>query len=90
MYKEKVCPVCSVKHRKRGVYCCQSHANMDREASDRMRDNMRQVSQEYKRTPEGLANMRLSEGLPRPSEDYAIQIPDFPDLPDGYDRGENW
>lgn len=26
-YREKVCPYCNVRHRKRGPYCCQSHAN---------------------------------------------------------------
>lgn len=30
VYKEKKCPYCGVTHRKRGVYCSKSHANLDR------------------------------------------------------------
>ena len=42
VYREKVCPTCSVKHRKRGMFCSKSCANRGRgeEYKAKMRDRM--------------------------------------------------
>jgi hypothetical protein len=84
VYKEKNCQNCGIPHRKRGVYCCQACANKGRPGySDKVRENMRKVSEEYKQTPEGIANSKLIQS-PLTSEDYAVEIPVFYDIPDGY------
>lgn len=91
VYREKECPSCGVKHRKKGPYCSQSCANMNREVSDKVRENMRKVAIEYSKTPEAIArNKMINSGIS--VEDFAVDIPDFPDLDtfDGYDRGEKW
>lgn len=59
---------------------------------------MRKVAIEQNRTPEGVATNRMfASGITvPPSDDFAIQIPDTPDLSDysefleGYERGEKW
>jgi hypothetical protein len=89
VYKQKDCPQCGVTHRKRGPYCSQSCANKDRIVSDKVRDNMRKVVEEYRKTPEGIAAGKLINSDIAP-EDYAVDIPDFPDLPDGYDVADRW
>ncbi len=33
IYRKKICPVCSIEHRKRGPYCSRSHAAQDRTVS---------------------------------------------------------
>ena len=33
IYRKKICPVCGIEHRKRGVYCSRSHAAQDRTVS---------------------------------------------------------
>ena len=48
---------------------------------------MRKVAQEFNRSPEGIAHNRLAGVNP---DDFAIELPDFPDLPEGYDLGERW
>lgn len=92
VYKEKQCPTCGTKHRKKGPYCSQGCANSDREVSDNVRENMRKVSMEYKATPEGIANMKLmNKGLT--ADEFAVNIPDMPpdlDIFEDYERGEKW
>ena len=96
VYKEKNCKYCNKLFRKKGVYCCQSCANADREPTDVQRENMRKVAVEYNRTPEAIAKQKMIN-TPLASmtvEDFAVDIPDFTDLRDydldGYERGENW
>jgi len=94
-YKLKECPTCNKEHRKRGLFCSQSCANVDRPVTDNMRNAMRKVAIEYNRTPEAIAKQKMI-GTPLASltiEDFAVDIPDLPpDLNDwsDYDRGENW
>lgn len=91
VYKEKDCINCGKKHRKRGPYCCQACANMDRPVSDNVRENMRQVAIEYNKTPEAIAQQKMiNSGIS--IEDFAVDIPELPDLDvfDGYERGEKW
>jgi hypothetical protein len=89
VYKLKTCPNCKKEHRKRGEFCGQSCHNSFREVSENVRENMRKVANEYKNTPEGLATSKLmSNGLS--AEDYSIELPNIPDLPEGYDIAEKW
>lgn len=89
VYREKNCKHCGILHRKRGVYCGQSCANKDREVSDNVRENMRKVATEYHQSPEGIAAGKLLQS-PLVAEDFAVDIPEFPELPDGYDIAEKW
>lgn len=50
---------------------------------------MRKVAIEYHKTPEAIAASKLVNS-PLSMEDYAIDIPDFRDLPDGYDIADDW
>jgi hypothetical protein len=89
VYRLKQCPQCNKDHRKRGPYCSQSCSNSHREVSDKVRENMRKVANEHNATPEGRATSILaSNGLS--AEDYTIEIPEFPDLPEGYDIADKW
>lgn len=95
VYREKVCPACNVKHRKRGEHCSQKCANTGREATDKMRENMRKVSYEYGLTPEAIAHKKMINTGISPDE-FAVNIPDIRpdiseiDLFDDYERGERW
>ena len=96
-YKEKNCKYCEKLHKKRGLYCCQGCANSDREVSDKVRDNMRNVAIDYNQTPEAAVK-RNQLHTPLASmtvEDFAVDIPDIKDLRDfdgldGYARAEDW
>jgi LPS sulfotransferase NodH len=92
MYREKVCPKCQKKHRKRGIHCSQSCANLHRPASDKTKDALRKTAIEYNRTPEGIAQQKLfNSGLV--SDDFAVSIPELsPDLSDynDYNKAEDW
>ena len=90
-YKEKECPVCHKKHKKRGIFCGISCANRQRPMSDNIRENMRKVGAEYKQTPEGIANSLMVQN-PVKAEDFQIDIPNISDydLPPGYDAAEDW
>jgi hypothetical protein len=95
VYREKECPTCATKHRKKGPYCSQGCANSDREVSDNVRKNMRKVANEYNLTPEAIAKQKMiNSGIS--IEDFAVNIPDMPpdldmlDMFDGYEKGQNW
>jgi len=83
VYKLKCCPQCGTDHRKRGLFCSQACHNSHRTVSDKVRENMRQVSEDYHRTPEAIAAKKLINS-PLLPEDYALDIPTFYDIPDGY------
>jgi hypothetical protein len=101
-YRKKNCPVCSVEHRKKGVYCSQSCANSNQKKTPEHVKKIKKSIAEYQSTPEGVANaqrqslrasaMRNDEPLPVTLEDFAVDIPDLQDLPDldGYDKAERW
>lgn len=92
VYREKVCPWCSKKHRKRGPYCSQGCHNRHREPSDVQREHMRKVATEFNKTPQGIAQTKLLN-LDVSPDDFAIEIPtfkDYSDLPEGYDKAEDW
>ena len=51
---------------------------------------MREVAVEYNRTPEAIAQQKLLH-TGATIEDFYIEIPEFPpELPEGYDRAEDW
>jgi hypothetical protein len=99
-YKEKKCPVCSVTHRKKGIYCCQSCANSNQTKSPEHVKRIKKSIAEYQSSPEGVANaqrqsvrasaMRNGDELPVTLEDFCVDLPDFPELPEGYDHAEKW
>jgi hypothetical protein len=94
VYKEKTCPTCKTKHRKRGEYCCQSCASSDRSLTDKTKQNISDGMREYYRTPEGSAQafmnnrrvnaLRVNEAPPVSIEEFTVDIPTLYDLPDGY------
>ena len=95
VYKEKNCKYCNKLYRKKGIYCSQSCASYDREATDVQRENMRKVAIEYNRTPEAIAKQKqLNTPLASMTvEDFAVDIPDLPpDLSDynDYNKAEDW
>lgn len=87
VWREKTCPQCQKKHRRRGPFCCQGCHNRFRPPSDVQRENMRKVATEYNKTPEAIAHHKLF-GID--SEDFAIGIPTIYDMPDGYEKSEDW
>jgi hypothetical protein len=100
-YKEKQCPVCNQSHRKRGAYCCQSCANSNQTKSPEHVKKIKKSIAEYQNSPEGVANaqrqsvrasaMRTGAELPVTLEDFCVDLPDFPpELPEGYERADNW
>jgi hypothetical protein len=91
VYKLKECPECKKEHRKRGPFCSQACSNSHREVSDKVRDNMRKVTEDQRGAPDRIAGGHLlKQGIITQAEDFAIQIPDIPDLPEGYDIADKW
>jgi hypothetical protein len=89
VYRLKKCPECDKEHRKKGIFCSQACSNSHREVSDKVRENMRKVAEDYQKTPEAIAQTKMINS-PLSTEDYAVNIPDFPDLPEGYDIADKW
>jgi hypothetical protein len=87
VYKLKNCPECKKEHRKQGKFCSQACSNSHREVSDKVRENMRKVAEDYQRTPEAIARNKMINS-PLSSEDYAVNIPEIHDIPDGYTPNE--
>jgi hypothetical protein len=100
VYRLKQCPACGIDHRKRGLFCGQSCANSARVITDATKDKMSRSNAEYNNTPEGIANARMAalrnttaaQGLPPPVtiEEFIVDLPDFPELPEGYDHATDW
>jgi hypothetical protein len=94
VYKLKKCPECNKEHRKKGIFCSQSCSNSHREVSEKQREQGRKLAEytrENSKSPEHIANGHLlKSGAITDSENFAIQIPDIPDLPEGYDIADNW
>lgn len=98
VYKEKNCPNCGVTHRKRGEYCCQRCAAESRTVTEETKEKISDSLKDYLLTPEGQANLRIASqrstayltGAPMPVtiDEFAVGIPDIPELPDGYDTND--
>lgn len=90
-YREKTCGFCGILHRKRGPYCSQACANRGRpEYSEKVSENMRKVATEYNRTPEAIAKQsQINTSLRTLTvDDFAVDIPTIPELPEGYTPNE--
>jgi hypothetical protein len=91
VYKLKSCPECKKEHRKQGIFCSQSCSNSHREVSENQREHGRKLAEMNRGAPEKIAAGHLmKQGLDANSENFAINIPDIPDLPEGYDIADNW
>lgn len=91
VYKQKDCPQCGIQHRKRGPYCSQGCHNKHREVTENQREQGRKMAAERIGTPEAIAQGHLlKQGIVTNAEDFAIDIPEFHDLPTGYDIADKW
>lgn len=94
VYRLKNCPNCDKEHRKRGPFCSQGCHNSYREVSDRQRENGKQMGENNAGDPALIAaGHMLQRGQMLSADEYGVEIPDIPDLidlPDGYEKGENW
>jgi predicted nucleic acid-binding Zn ribbon protein len=96
VYRLKKCPKCGTEHRKRGDFCTQSCASRyNSERTDEQRQKQSEAMKEYYRTPEGVAKkafvgLHNSDPNTVTIEDFAINIPDIPELPEGYDIADKW
>jgi hypothetical protein len=91
VYKLKGCPECKKEHRKRGPFCSQACSNSHREVSDKQREQGAKMAKEKIGAPESIAAGHLmKQGIHVKAEDFAIQIPDIPELPEGYDIADKW
>lgn len=100
VYREKDCPTCGTKHRKKGLFCSRSCGN-GREFTEEDIKLRRRKSNEYLQTPEGVATLKKISAMNKgeiqgvPEEEWVVDIPEVKDLRDydlfdNYDRGENW
>jgi len=97
VYREKECPTCGIKHRKRGKYCTQSCASRAYTHTEETKDKIAKAMVEEMKKPERIAQAKmLKQGTLGNSEDFAVDIPDIKDLSDysdhlrGYDNAEDW
>jgi NMD protein affecting ribosome stability and mRNA decay len=89
-YRTKICKYCGNQHKKRGIYCNQSCSNRDRPAySQKVSENARKQVIEYNKTPAGIARQKLI-GVDVKPEDFAIELPTFYDIPEGFDKADDW
>ncbi len=103
VYREKDCPACGGKHRKKGLYCSQACSNTSRTYTNETKNKISRGLREYYKTPEGIAlatvnNRRVNadkrgEEPPVTIDQFAVDIPELPpDLYDytNYDKAEDW
>ena len=94
VYKEKECPKCGTKHRKRGKYCSQSCASRQLKMPEEAKAKIAASMREQMKSPERIAQTRLArDGHSVNPDDFAIGIPDIKEMPDDYDhwqKGEDW
>jgi hypothetical protein len=104
--KEKICPRCQTKHKKRGPYCSRSCGNV-RVHSEQDKKIRSEKLNAYYQTPEGAATRakqssvltKINLGLESThvsQEEFAVDIPsiptldDYEDLLDGFDQASDW
>jgi hypothetical protein len=59
VYKEKECPECGLRHRKRGIHCSQKCAQTGKTLSAEHKEKLSEKATEYKQTPEGIATTSM-------------------------------
>ncbi len=92
IYREKSCPRCKKRHRKRGNFCSRECGNSGRVITDDRKESIRQSKLDYFKTPEGLARIQQLTQNPHStvkSEDFYINIPDIKESPSSED-GDIW
>ena len=88
IYREKDCPRCRSRHRKRGPFCSRKCADIllqNRTVTEEHKKAISAGVREYYDTPAGLAKrtmmaLKPGEGTPL-SDDFYINIPDIIDRP---------
>ena len=99
VYKEKVCPVCNKRHRKRNAFCSRSCGNQKRHTAETKQKISKKIK-EIMKSPEAIAHKRLLSlrnaaihaGREPPSEfsdDFYINIPDIRESP-SIEDGDIW
>ena len=85
-YREKNCKYCEKPFRKQGVFCSKACSNSHRPVTDRVRENMKEVAEDYNKTPAALAKQAtLGTSLNSlTADEYAVDIPTIYEVPDGY------
>jgi len=64
VYREKICPKCSVKHRKRGLFCSY-HCGNGREQTPELKRIKSEKLKKYYETPEGNATKSMNSDAMR-------------------------
>ena len=59
VYKLKSCPECGKEHRKRGLHCSQSCAQINKELTNEHKEKLSEKAIEYRQTPEGIATTSM-------------------------------
>lgn len=105
VYREKECPRCGVKHRRRGPYCSRECGNVREFTEEQKQEIARKISEknlEHQLTPEAVANRQLRSHARKTgievgkAEDFAIDIPDISDRYSApidlgnYDEATDW
>lgn len=89
VYKLKECRNCKKEHRKRGPFCSQACSNSYREPSDKLREHAKQMGLNTAGDPAQIAaGHMVKQGIMMPADEYAVGIPDIPEIPEGYTPNE--
>jgi endogenous inhibitor of DNA gyrase (YacG/DUF329 family) len=96
IYREKDCPRCKSRHRKRGPFCSRKCADIHRSARTVTEDHKKAISagvREYYDTPAGLAKRTMMSQKPAQgstlADDFYINIPDIKENPT-VESGDIW
>lgn len=104
VYREKECPACGTKHRKKGLFCSRSCGNV-REHTEEDKKIRSIKAREYAQTPEGIASAQKARRVliavnkgqefnEVTMDEFAVDIPDVTDYNLEYDstwqRAEKW
>lgn len=94
VYREKECPVCGIKHRKRGNHCSQSCANSTRVTSDETKRKLSRKTMLWKETEDGrLSTKEFAKNIEKHKDneekrskgEYVLQEDDWYVVPGGSD-----
>ena len=96
VYRKKICPVCGVEHRKRGLYCSRSHAAQNRVITDDTKQKLSEAglkryedktSEEYQDT---VANLRQATAVSKGRDTTPIPPRQRPDRSGETIDGDYW
>jgi endogenous inhibitor of DNA gyrase (YacG/DUF329 family) len=91
IYREKSCPRCGKRHRKKRNFCSRECGNSGRVVSEQHKEANRQYMREFFKSPEGVAklNQWARHDYTVKSEDFYISIPEIKESPSVED-GDIW